>query len=219
MSIRAVRRRLDGNGDEALPLLARRLRDELLDPQAEASWDRTDFDLVAPTLPALPHALAELEPGVALVEPAGVDHLLDTEEKALEVDAHERRRDEAERRQGRVAAADCRLAGKDGPETPLARKGLELGAGVGDGGERLRAAVRPVPEEVEVAACLEGRARLRGDEEERPRRVERIGRAANRGGMGRVEDLEMVALEGAAEDLGRQARSAHAEQDHRVEPA
>jgi hypothetical protein len=68
-----------------------------------------------------------------------------------------------------------------------------------------------------VAAGLEGRARLRGDEEKRLRRVERDGRAANRGGMGRVEDLETLARERAAENLRRQARPAHAEEHDRVE--
>ena len=76
-----------------------------------------------------------------------------------------------------------------------------------------------VPEEVEVAASLERRARLGGDEEERARRVERVGRAADGRGMGRVQDLQVVALERAPEHLGREARPAHAEKDDRVELA
>src|SRR6058998_820370 len=65
------------DGDETLPLLARRLGDQLLDPQPEPAGNRADLHLVAPVLPSRRETLAELEAGVALVEPAGLDHLLD----------------------------------------------------------------------------------------------------------------------------------------------
>src|SRR4029453_8393557 len=120
LPVRSVSRLVHRNRDEPLALLPRRLCDQLLDPEAEASRDRADLHLVAPILPGLTHPLAELEPRVALVEAAGLHHLLDTEQKALEVDADERRRDHAEDRERRVASADRRLAGEDGAEPPLA---------------------------------------------------------------------------------------------------
>ena len=220
LAVDAVRRLVHGNRNEALPLLPGRLRDQLLDPEPEATpADAAYLNLVAAVLPALAHPLAQLEPGVAVVEVASLHHLLDAEEQALEVHPDERRRDHPEGGERRVAAADGRLAGKDRAEAALAGERLELRARVGDRRERLGAAAGPVPEEVEVAARLERRARLGGDEEERARRVERVGRAADGRGMGRVQDLQVVALERAPEHLGREARPAHPEKDDRVELA
>ena len=111
----------------------------------------------------------------------------------------------------RVAAADRRLAGEDGPEAALARERLELRARVGDRHERSPRAAGALPEEVEVATGLERRPRLRGDEEERA-----SGRAllerADRGGMRRVEDVEAAPPRTSPQDLRREARAAHPEE-------
>ena len=61
-------RRLAGRGDEALAVLARRLGDELLGPEAEVARASVIADLVAPVSPALAERSAELEPGIALAE-------------------------------------------------------------------------------------------------------------------------------------------------------
>ena len=61
-------------GNEALALLARRLRQELLGPQAEAA-DVVEADLVAPLVPAGTESEPELEPGIAFVEAACLGHL------------------------------------------------------------------------------------------------------------------------------------------------
>src|SRR5207248_4674982 len=62
--------------DEPLPLLASRLRDELLGPQAEATVRVLDADLVAPLLPAFAELAAELVAGIAAVLAADADHAL-----------------------------------------------------------------------------------------------------------------------------------------------
>src|SRR4029079_1934090 len=46
---------------------------------------------------------------------------------------------------------------------------------------------------------------------------ERLRRSAHRGGMRRVEHLEQLALERAPENLRREARAAHTEEDECVE--
>src|SRR5207247_4010775 len=183
----------------------------------EPDGNRADLHLVAPVLPSRRETLAELEAGVALVEPAGLDHLLDAKEQALEVDADERRGNHAEDRERRVAAADRRLAGEDGAEAPLASELLERRARVGDGRKGLAAAARPLPEEVEVTARLESRPGLRGDDEERAGGIEPVRAPAYRRGMGCVEHLEELALEAAPQHLGGAARAPHAEQDDGVE--
>src|SRR5436305_1685353 len=105
--------RLAGRRHEALVVLSGRLRDQLLGPKAEAAVRLVDADLVATFAPSLAELLPELEPGVALGKPARLGHLERALEQPLEVDPKQRRRNEAERRQRRVAAADGRLAVED----------------------------------------------------------------------------------------------------------
>ena len=88
--------RLAGRRDEALALLAGRLGEELLDPEAEPGRGRVEQTLSRPLAPALAEREPELEPGVAVVAAAGLGHLRGAVEEALEVDAHQRRRHEPE---------------------------------------------------------------------------------------------------------------------------
>ena len=75
----------------------------------------------------------------------------------------------------------------------------------------------PLVEEGEERDQFGGRARFRGNEEERPAKVEPGRRIGHGAGFGRVEDLELEAAcrrgERAGEDLGGQARAAHAQDD------
>ena len=219
LPVRPVRRLADRHRHETFALLAGRLRDQLLDPEPEAARNRADLHLVASVLPPVAEALAELEPGIALVETACVHHLLDSQEEALEVDTHERGGDHPEDGQRRIAAADRRLPGEDAAEAALAREWLELRAGVGDRREGFAPPAGALPEEVEMAARLERRAGLRRDDEQRPLGVEPVGQPPDRSRVGRVEHLEELAPERAPEHLRREARPAHAEEDDRVEAA
>src|SRR5436305_1397914 len=113
---------LAGRRHEALPVLSRRLGEQLLRPQPGVAGVRVDRDLVAAVAPAVPELEPELEAGVALLAVAGLDHLVDPLEEALDVDAHQRGRHDAEGRERRVAASDRRLAVEDRRETALARE-------------------------------------------------------------------------------------------------
>src|SRR5206468_3523128 len=74
-------------------------------------------------------------------------------------------------------------------------------------------------EVVELAARLQRRPRLGGAHEERALTVELLVQAADRVRMRRVEDVEALDAEAAAEHLGREARAAHTEQDDVIEVA
>ncbi len=80
----------------------------------------------------------------------------------------------------------------------------------------------PLVEEGEERDQLGGRARFRGNEEERPAKIQPGRRIGHGAGFGRVEDLELEAAcrrgERAGEDLGGQARAAHAQDDGPDEP-
>ena len=133
--------RLARCGDEPLPLLAGRLRDELLGPQAEATIRVLDADLVAPLLPAFAELAAELVAGIAAVLAADADHALGICKEPVDVDSHQRRRHDPEGRQRRVAAADRRLACEHLPESTFLGEALQIGAGIGDRDEIGRAHV------------------------------------------------------------------------------
>ncbi len=208
--------RLAGRRNEPLAVLPGRLGEELLDPQAESVRIR-EADLVAPLAPAGAEGEAELEPGVPLVEPAGLRHLERAREQPLEVDPEQRGGDEPERGQRRVAAADRRLAREDRPEPAPAGELLQGRAGIGDR-DPLLAVRRALPEEVHVRAGLEGRPRLRRGDEQRPPEVEAIEERADCARVRGVEHVQPLAAEGAAEHLGRKRRPAHPEQHHLVEP-
>ena len=164
--------RLARRREQALALLPGRLREQLLGPEAEPGRARVDADLVAALAPACAELQTELEAGIPVLAAAGLHHLRGAVEEALQLDAQQRRGDEPEHRESRVAAADLRLAGEHGAEAALGRDALELGAGIGDRRELRSAAAGALPEVLQVRARLERRARLRGDEEERPLEVE-----------------------------------------------
>src|SRR5512133_3919610 len=69
----------------------------------------------------------------------------------------------------------------------------------------------------ELRARLERRSRLRGGDEESPAQVELLLETPNRSRVSRVEHVQPVRPERAADDLRRQARAAHPEQDDLVE--
>src|SRR5581483_11458714 len=209
--------RLPRGRHEPPSLLARRLGEQLLDPEAEPVHV-LEADLVAALPPALPEREPELEAGVALVAAAGLGQLERAVEQPHEVDAEERRRHEPEERERGVAAADRRLPGEGRAEAAVAGDSLELRARVGDR-RPLRPARRAPPEVVGVRAGLERRSRLRGGEEERPLEVEPRLEGGDRAGVRGVEDVEAVAAERAPEDLGRERRAAHPEQHDVVEQA
>ena len=108
--------RLARRGDQPLPLLAGRLGDQLLRPEAEAAAGVVDADLVAARrCQPLAELEAELVAGIAVVAPARVRHLARAlASRRVDVDAHQRGGHDPERRQRRVAPADRRLAGEDG---------------------------------------------------------------------------------------------------------
>jgi hypothetical protein len=135
---------------------------------------RPDDDLVAAVLPGLPEREAKREAGIALDHAAGVQRLLGAVEQPRDVDPHQRSGDEPERRQRRVAAADRRLPGDDA-HTALFRQLFQRRARVCDRDEAIPVLAAFLPEQVELAAGLEGAPRLRGDDEQRPAEVEGVG--------------------------------------------
>ena len=173
--------------------------------------------LSRPALPSLAELEPELETRVAVLLVAGDRHLRGGLEKAVDVDAHQRRRHDPEHRERRVAAADLRLAREDGAEAAFVREIVQLGAGIGDRGELRAAAAGLRPEVLELRARLDRRARLRGGEEERPLQVDVPLEPADRLRMRRVEDVERLDVERPPQHLGRERRAAHTEQDAVVE--
>ena len=209
--------RLTGRRHESLPELAGRLRHELLGPEAEAGRRLVDADLVAPLLPPLAELETELEARIAVLLVAGNRHLRRNLQKAVDVDAHQRRRHDPEHRERRVAAADLRLAREDRAEAALVREVVQLGAGVGDRGELRPAAARLLPEVLELRARLDRRARLRGGEEEGLLQVDVPLEPSDRLGMRRIEHVERLDVERPPQHLGRERGAAHPEQDAVVE--
>ena len=173
--------------------------------------------LSRPSRQSSPSESPSSSPGLPSAEPARLRHLLRATEELRDVDAHQRRRHHAERRERRVAPADRRLAREHRGEAALARELLERRAGVGDRAELIAVSTRPFPEVVGVRARLERRARLRRGDEQRTRDVELRLEIADRLRMRRVEDVERLLPKRAREHLGRERRAAHAEQHDRVE--
>ena len=118
----AVRPRLGilaRRGHETFPVLAGRLGDQLLGPEAEAAGRLVDADLVPALAPALAELHPELEARVVVAEPAPLGHRLGPLEQRADLEVHQRRGHHAERRERGVAAADRRLAVDDPREVPL----------------------------------------------------------------------------------------------------
>ena len=220
--------RLAGDWEDALPLLAGRLGDELLDPEAERVQRRRrdEGELVAAVQGHGGEDRAEHRRRVLLRRGKlrHVARMHGAVEQRVHVDARERRRHHAEVRQRGVAAADIRHVDEDLMEPVALRVFDQLRAGIGDGDEALAGAIAfdRLHAVVEVAVehhRLGGRAGFRGDDEEGALQVERLLEVAHGLGDGGVEDLEPriagPVAEDAPRDLGAQARAAHAE-DHDV---
>ena len=73
------------------------------------------------------------------------------------------------------------------------------------------------PEVLQVRARLDRRARLGGDDEQRPLEVDAPLEPPDRLGVGGVEDVERLDLERPSQHLGRERRATHAQQHAVVE--
>ena len=154
--------------------------------------------------------------------PAGARHPVRGAEQPGDVESHDGRRSHAEVGERGIAAPDRREPEQDVPESVRPRRLLELRARIGDRDEvaaRLAGADRvrdPLEEVLLEDVRLERRAGLRRHDEHGPAKVNlRLG-GPDLGGIGRVQDGELRPSgerpEGHAEDLGTEARAAHAEQ-------
>ena len=170
-------RRAEGlavDGDNGVAVLSGRLGNQLLEPRAQVVDARRDDgrELVDAQPGAGSHHQTERDSGIGLDSRLGTlrGHRRGAADPAREVQAHRRGRHEAERRQGRVPAADRGHAGEDAPEAVAPGRGFELRSGIGDRHEvprRLRRADCGDHALEEVGAedvGLEGRARLAGDD-------------------------------------------------------
>ncbi len=149
------------HGDAASAELARRLGDELFDPQPEGADRLVDDDrgLVTSGQGGASHVLAERDGFLAVCVEGAFAQLGD-------LVAHESRRDEAEEREHRVASADVGPVLEQMTDAELARLGAERGARVGDDGVAARVG-DPAAGVGEEHVGLERGARLRGDDDER----------------------------------------------------
>ena len=219
-------RGLLGHGQDAGGTLARGLCDELLEPQAEARERRIDQEreLVA-TLPGeRAQRSAQPQPGrrrvahrqrCAGVVDRGLPGAGGAREQGLHVHADQRGRNDAEGGQRRIASADVRVACEHPAEAVLAGEALEARAGVGDRDEVGAAGIERV-EVREQRQRLDRAARLRGDDEQRPPRVDRASHGGDRLGVGRVEHVQAHGagerVKASPEHLRGQRGAAHAEQ-------
>jgi hypothetical protein len=209
--------RLARRGDQSLPVLSRRLGDELLGPEPELAGTVRDADLVPEVPPALAEPTPELVAGIADARAAGLPHLLRTVEELARVGAHQHRRHDPERRERGIASPDRRFAGEDSAKAALAGEALELGARIRDRTEPVAPPAGLLPEVVGVGARLERRAGFRGRDEERPLEVQLGLERADRPRMRRVEDVKPVDAERPAQHLGRERGAAHPAQDDVVD--
>ena len=213
--------RLVGHRQHALAVLARRLGDQLLDPQPVGLDRRVDDEgqLVAARERQLADRAAEPEAGVG--GRVGITQrrteLRRAAQQRAQVGAQQRGRHEAEVRQRAVAPADVGVVEEDAPEAALLAQGREPRARIGDGDELRAVAAGLLPEVVEGRQRLDRPAGLRGDDEERLGDVDLGLDVAHGVGVGRVQHVQDqpvgVRAERAPEDLRRQRRAAHAEHD------
>jgi hypothetical protein len=210
--------RLVGDRQDPAALLARRLGHELLRPQPERLERVVDDEgeLVAAAQRQLAERRAELQARVVLLGPAGLHGLDRRVEDRADVVAGDRGRDEPEVGQDGVAPADVGVVLEHAPEAVLGAELRERGARVGDGDEVRAVALQGV-EVLELRHRLDRAAGLRRDDEQRRGEVEGVADGAD---LVRVRGVEHVqadpaVAERSAEDLGAEARAAHAEQ-HRV---
>ena len=169
---------------QSLPFLAGALGDELLRPVSKGFdlLGRHERHLVPAGARRLRQDDAQLHAGIVLgrhAAGAGVDHALGSLEQSAHVHTLQRGRDHAEVRQGRVAAADIRLAVNDSAELVLARQLFERRSGIGDGHKVLPGAValqlaNTLVEVFEKGQTLGGASRLAGDQKQRARGIDRL---------------------------------------------
>ena len=141
---------------------------------------------------------------------------------ALQVEAHRRGGHEAERRQRRVPPADGRHARENRAEAVAPGGGFQLRARVGDGHEvpggldRADSGNHAVEEIRAEDIGLERRPRLAGYDDQRRGERDPAVDCRDLRGIRRVEDVQArragLRTEGLGQDLGTQARPAHAEQ-------
>ena len=171
--------RLAHDGHHARAVLARRLGQQLLEPEAERGLPvgRHDRQLVAAGAHPGRHGRGQPGPGVGGgrgAQPVG--HPGRRVEQIGDVGPRQQRRDDAEVRQGRVAAADVGPVLEGGGEPAVGRQRGQVAAGIGDDREAGGVGV-PLPRPGEVAArsrassptwtrrraaCARGAARARG---------------------------------------------------------
>ena len=187
-----IAQRLAGDREHAGALLARRLGDQLLEPQPDALQRRgqDERQLVA-ALGVLggDHVRERLAGVDAELVVALRDRLGGALQERRQVDARERGRDEPERRERGVAPADVGAAVRDARPAVAARALLERRARVGDRDEARAVAAGLAPERIGEAVGLHRRARFGRDHEERAlhraRRARRPGRSSRaRAGAG-----------------------------------
>jgi hypothetical protein len=172
-------------------------------------------EFVAPGALRLAEEGAEVGPGVLVTTSVGAAQRLHRRragQETVEVEPEQGRRDEPEEGQRREATADVRRIVEHGPETLTAGELVEGRAGIRDGHESAgRGALPEVPVE---RVDLDGAARLRRDDVER--RVPLPVGGPDGGRNGGVEHLHVEETRGdpaaAAEHLGAEARTAHAQE-------
>ena len=212
-----VEQRLVGDRQDAAAVLAGGLGDELLGPDAVGAQRVVgdERELVAAGLGQLAERDAEPQAGVALLALAfllGADRAV---EDGGDVVARHHGRDEPERAERAVAAADVRVAVERAAEALLVRERLQARAGVGDRDE-----VRAVDvgaERLVHRHRLDRPARLARHDRDRLAQVELVEVLLDLFGVRRVQHVQREAgvglPEGEPEHLGRKARSTHAEHD------
>ena len=184
---------------DALPLLAKRLGDELLDPKAQdaPALRREERELVAALKVVVVEERGEVDRRVVDgVLAAALFGVLRVGDELLQVDAGKCCGQKAEDRQRGEAPANGGLAVEDGQPTLFVRLALELRARVGDGDQVVREVdfrrlrLEGVAQRRREQARLDGAARLRGHDDERRRGIavgEQLAHAHGRIGIERLE--------------------------------
>ena len=203
-SIAAVRARvtarLEVDRNDGGAVLARGLGHQLLEPRAERrdAGRRKDRQLVAARLGRLANHHTERDAGVGrgVLVATGVGHLGGLVEQASDVDASQRGRHRAERRQHGEPPADRRLTEGDGAEAIAFGHLLHLRSGIGDRHDvtsRLGLAhhlLEPIEEVRKEDVGLERTARLARDEHERGTQVDGVVEALHLRRVGRVQHVQ-----------------------------
>ena len=190
-------------------------------PNAVSGGSTTNVSLSRPRLASSPSAAPSHSPELPACSWQFSAATWPPSSTVRDVDAGQRRRHDAERRERRVPAADLGVAGEHVAEALALGQLLQRRARVGDGHE-VRGVGLEAAEVGQQRVRLERPARLGGDDEQRRRRVDEVGDRLDLERLGRVEHVQPQRAGrgrvGAAEDLGGEARPAHAEQDRVRQP-